>query len=143
MGQCTAISKRSKQRCLNWGIRKRTTCRMHGGCSKGPITCVGKEKTRQAALKHGGYTKKAIAEHKEAMRLIKMSKDILNPSCYLRSDEGKGKSRHQHHELEDKSLVGYSVNMSGQPTHHFTEGCFDRFTDFLPIAVINQTLPSR
>lgn len=77
MGQCTATSKRSKQRCLNWAIRKRTTCRMHGGRSKGAITRVGKEKARQAALKHGGCTKKAIAEHKEAMRLIKVSKDVL------------------------------------------------------------------
>ena len=51
---------------------------MHGGRSKGPTTRAGKEKTRQAALKHGGCTKKAIAEHKEAMRLIKMSKDILS-----------------------------------------------------------------
>jgi hypothetical protein len=51
---------------------------MHGGWSKGPITQVGKEKSRQAPLKHGGCTKKAIAEHKEAMRLIKMSKDILS-----------------------------------------------------------------
>lgn len=78
MGQCTAISKRSKRRCLNWAIRKRITCRMHGGRSKGPITRVGKEKARQAALKHGGYTKKAIAEHQEAMELIKISKDILS-----------------------------------------------------------------
>lgn len=66
----------SKQRCFNWAIRKRTTCRMHGGQSKGLSTQAGKEKSRQAALKHGGCTK-AIAEHKEAMRLIKMSKDIL------------------------------------------------------------------
>ena len=78
MGHCTATSKRSKQRCLNWAIRKRTTCRMHGGRSKGPITQAGKEKSRQAVLKHGGCTKKAIAEHKEAMQLIKISKNTLN-----------------------------------------------------------------
>jgi hypothetical protein len=50
---------------------------MHGGRSKGPVTRDGKEKSRQAALKHGGCTKKAIAKHKEVMQLIKMSKDIL------------------------------------------------------------------
>jgi hypothetical protein len=77
MGQCTAISKRSKQRCLNLAIRQRTTCRMHGGRSKGPITRAGKEIARQAASRHGGCTKKVIAQHKEVMRLIKMSKDIL------------------------------------------------------------------
>ncbi len=50
---------------------------MHGGRSKGPITQAGREKSRQAVLKHGGCTKKVIAEHKEAMQLIKMNKNIL------------------------------------------------------------------
>lgn len=80
MGQCTAISKRSKQRCLNWAIRKRTTCRMHGGRSKGPVTLAGKGKSRQAALKHGGCTKEAIRRHKEVMKWIKECKNILSAS---------------------------------------------------------------
>lgn len=78
MGQCTATSKRSKQRCRNWAIRKRTTCRMHGGCCRGPRTPEGKERARRAVLKHGEYTKEARAKHKEVMDLIKTSKDMLN-----------------------------------------------------------------
>lgn len=55
---------------------------MHGGRSKGPVTRAGKKKARQAALKHGGCTKKAIAEHKEAMQLIKISKNILDLALF-------------------------------------------------------------
>ena len=33
--------------------------------------------SRRAALKHGGYTKEAMATHKEVMQLIKTSKDVL------------------------------------------------------------------
>jgi len=77
MGQCTAISKRSKQRCLNWAIRKRTTCRMHVGCSRGPRTQAGKERARRAVIKHGEYTEEAKAKHKEMMEFIKTSKNIL------------------------------------------------------------------
>jgi hypothetical protein len=51
---------------------------MHGGCSRGPTTLAGKERARRAALKHEGYTKEAKANHKEVMKLIKTSKDILN-----------------------------------------------------------------
>lgn len=77
MGQCTAISKRSKQRCLNWAIRRRTTCRMHGGASTGPKTKKGKEHARQAALRHGRYTKQAKAHHREMTSLIRESKNFL------------------------------------------------------------------
>lgn len=77
MGQCTATSKRSKQQCRNWAIRKRATCRMHGGRSRGPRTQAGKERVRRAAIRHGGYTKEAKAKHKEVMELIKISKDTL------------------------------------------------------------------
>jgi len=78
MGQCTATSKRSKQQCRNWAIRKRTTCRMHGGLSRGPRTKAGKERARRAVLKHGEYTKEARVKHKEIMDLIKASKDMLS-----------------------------------------------------------------
>ena len=77
MGQCTAKSKRSRQQCRNWAIRHRTTCRMHGGRAKGPRTVAGKERARHAVLKHGGYTKEALAEHKEVMQAIKTCKNTL------------------------------------------------------------------
>jgi len=64
-------------RCRNWAIQKRTTCRMHGGYSKGPRTRAGKERARHAVLKHGCYTQEAMLEHKKVMQLIRRSKNVL------------------------------------------------------------------
>jgi hypothetical protein len=75
--QCAAKSKRSRQQCLKWAIRGRNTCHIHGGTARGPKTKIGKERSCQAALRHGGCTKKAKALYKEAMALIRASKDFL------------------------------------------------------------------
>lgn len=75
--QCTAKSKRSRQQCLKWAVRGRNTCHMHGGTAKGPKTKVGKAHSQRAAYRHGGYTKGAKALHKEAMALIRASKNII------------------------------------------------------------------
>ena len=37
----------------------------------------GRSRARRAVLKHGGYTKEAVLEHKEVMQLIKTSKNTL------------------------------------------------------------------
>jgi len=50
---------------------------MHGGTSKGPKTKAGKKRSHQAALRHGGCTKEALALHREAMTLIRKSKYFL------------------------------------------------------------------
>lgn len=78
MCQCTAKSKRSGKRCLKWAIRGRNTCHMHGGKGKGPLTKEGKERARNAAFRHGAYTKEAKKLHKDSMALIRKSKDLLN-----------------------------------------------------------------
>ena len=77
MSQCTAKSKRSGKQCLKWVVSRRMTCHMHGGTSKGPITKCGKERSRQAVLRHGGHTKQAKAQHREVMSLIRHSKNLL------------------------------------------------------------------
>ena len=77
MAQCTAKSKRSQKQCLKWAIRGRNTCHMHGGKSQGPLTKKGKESSRKAAFRHGANTKESLAQHKEAMDLIRQSKNLL------------------------------------------------------------------
>ena len=77
MAQCTAKSKRSKEQCQKWAVRGKMTCRMHGGASRGPKSKAGRERSRLALLKHGGHTKEAKAMHREAMALIRQSKDLL------------------------------------------------------------------
>lgn len=78
MRKCTAKSKRSGNQCQKWAVRGRKTCHMHGGTSQGPVTKAGKERSRQAALRHGGYTKKSLLNHKECMTLIRKSKNLLS-----------------------------------------------------------------
>jgi len=63
--------------CQKWAVRGSTTCYMHGGVSTGPRTKVGKIRARQAAFRHGAYTIEARAQHREAMALIRKSKDFL------------------------------------------------------------------
>lgn len=77
MAQCKAKSKRSKQRCLKWAMRGKDVCHFHGGKSKGAKTREGKERSKNAALRHGGFTKESKAMRKNAMDLIRKSKDIL------------------------------------------------------------------
>ena len=50
---------------------------MHGGTAKGPKTKVGRAHSRQAAIRHGGYTKESIDLHKESMALIRKSKNSI------------------------------------------------------------------
>lgn len=50
---------------------------MHGGTAKGPKTKIGKERSRQAAFRQGSRIKEAVALHKEAMALIRATKDFL------------------------------------------------------------------
>lgn len=77
MSQCTAKSKRSGKQCLKWALRGRATCHMHGGTAKGPITKAGKERSRQAALRHGGHTKQAKSHHQKVMAILWQSKNVL------------------------------------------------------------------
>jgi hypothetical protein len=50
---------------------------MHGGLSTGAKTKAGKERSRRAVLRHGGHTKDAKTLHREAMALIRQSKNFL------------------------------------------------------------------
>lgn len=81
MAQCTAKSKRSKKQCLKWAIRGKSTCRMHGGTSHGPKTNLGRLGSRLAALRHGAYTHQALVIHRQAMILIRQSKNFLRLVC--------------------------------------------------------------
>lgn len=73
MSQCTAKSKRSGCQCLKWAVREKRTCHMHGGTSRGPMTREGRERSRMAGMKHGQYTKEAMAEYAMAVGLLKGS----------------------------------------------------------------------
>ena len=56
---------------------KNGRCRLHGGKSTGPKTPEGIEKIRQVHLKHGRYTKNAIASRKEFNYLLRKYKETI------------------------------------------------------------------
>ncbi len=67
--RCLAKTRRGGQ-CQCPAVKGKLRCRIHGGLSTGPRTKIGKEKARQAVLKHGYFTKAAIAERKRILREI-------------------------------------------------------------------------
>ncbi len=77
MGRCIAQSKRSGEQCKNWAMRKKTTCRFHGGKSTGPKTDTGKEKISVCHYQHGLRSKEAEERRKKVSNLIKESKNFL------------------------------------------------------------------
>ena len=56
---------------------KNGRCRLHGGKSTGPKTREGIERIRQAHLKHGRYTKDAIASRKEFHSLVRGLRETI------------------------------------------------------------------
>ena len=57
--RCQAMSKRTKNQCGRPALKGKNVCDFHGGRSSGPRTAEGKERSRQAHIKSGAYTKQA------------------------------------------------------------------------------------
>jgi len=69
--RCGAKTRRGTEPCKAPAM-KNGKCRLHGGKSKGP------PRNNQNALKHGFYTREAIAERRYIRQLLKDSKGLLN-----------------------------------------------------------------
>lgn len=70
VSKCGAYSRRTGKPCRQPAM-KNGRCRIHGGKSTGP------PKGNQNALKHGFYTREAIAGRKDIRRLMKDSIRLL------------------------------------------------------------------
>jgi hypothetical protein len=57
---------------------KNGRCKLHGGKSTGPKTSEGRERIRQAQLKHGRYSKAAKAERRNMRVLVQDVHDLLD-----------------------------------------------------------------
>ena len=69
-GRRCLAKTRSGGQCQCPAMKGKARCRIHGGLSTGPRTNDGKEKARQAVLKHGHYTKAAIENRQRIVREI-------------------------------------------------------------------------
>ena len=69
-GRRCLAKTRSGGQCQCPAMKGKARCRIHGGLSTGPRTKDGKEKARQAVLKHGHYTREAIENRQRIVREI-------------------------------------------------------------------------
>jgi len=70
--RCGAKTRRATP-CQSPAIKGKKRCRMHGGAPGS-----GAPKGNQNALKHGRYTREAIAEHRALSQLLRESRRLLN-----------------------------------------------------------------
>jgi hypothetical protein len=52
-------------------------CRLHGGLSSGAKTLSGKQRCREARLKHGYYSAETIAQRKHIKSTLKQVKQLI------------------------------------------------------------------
>ena len=98
--QCTARSKRTKQRCRAPAMRGKVVCKTHGGRSTGPKTAQGRARIAAAHRVHGFETRAVrqersrelahLAALEELARLIGM---ITGPKTRGRPSGGWGGAR--------------------------------------------------
>ena len=68
---CGAKARHNNHQPCRQPAMKNGRCRLHGGKCTGPKTLEGKRKAAMAPIKHGRYTKEAIAERKMMSKLLK------------------------------------------------------------------------
>lgn len=75
--RCQAKSKRTGLQCRAPAMSGKVMCKSHGGASTGPRTEAGKRRIADAHLKHGLYTKDAIAQRQEAAARLAQLEDAM------------------------------------------------------------------
>jgi hypothetical protein len=73
---CGAKARQNNHQPCRQPAMKNGRCRLHGGKCTGPKTPEGKERSAKANLKHGRYTKEAIAERLKMREMMKWHDDI-------------------------------------------------------------------
>jgi hypothetical protein len=76
--RCQAMSKWSKNQCMKPALRGKSVCDFHGGKSTGPRTAEGKERSRQAHIKSGEYTRQAILESSSTSLKLAQLEDMMH-----------------------------------------------------------------
>jgi hypothetical protein len=74
--QCSAHSKRTGLLCKQPRMSGKQVCRFHGGKSTGPRTAQGRQRIREANLRHGRYSK-ITKEHEAQRKKLKLEKEVF------------------------------------------------------------------
>lgn len=75
--RCQAKSKRTQQQCGRPAMRGKNVCNFHGGKSSGPKTTEGKERSRQAHIKTGGFTSESRQRQLATMLQLAYIEDMM------------------------------------------------------------------
>ncbi len=76
--RCQAKSKRTKNQCGRPALKGKQVCDFHGGKSTGPRTAEGKERSRQAHIKSGLYTKESRLRESSASLTLAQLEDMMH-----------------------------------------------------------------
>ena len=83
---CGAKARHNNHQPCRQPAMKNGRCRLHGGKCTGPKTPEGKRKAAMAPVKHGRYTKAAIAERKIMTALLREWNDDIGDIEQLEHD---------------------------------------------------------
>jgi hypothetical protein len=89
--QCTARSKRTKQRCVQPAIRGRSVCRTHGGLSTGPKTSEGRARIAAAHTTHGWETRAIRQERSLGLGYLAALEDLARALGMIMGPKARGR----------------------------------------------------
>lgn len=76
--RCQAKSKRTGLQCRAPSMSGKVMCARHGGKSTGPKTEAGRQRIAAANLKHGLFSKYAIAQRQEIAAKLAQLEDVMH-----------------------------------------------------------------
>lgn len=89
--QCTARSKRTKQRCRAPAMRERSVCRFHGGLSTGPRTTEGRARIAAAKTVHGNETRQIRRERSSELAHLSTLEDLARAVGLITGPRSRGR----------------------------------------------------
>lgn len=89
--RCQAKSKRTGMQCRAPSMAGKVMCKAHGGASTGPRTEAGKRKIAAAQLKHGLYSKSAIAYRQEVAARLAVLEDVMHLTGMTKAPRTRGR----------------------------------------------------
>jgi hypothetical protein len=116
--RCQAKSKRTGLQCRAPSMSGKVMCARHGGKSTGPKTEAGRRRIAAAHLKHGLYTKTAIAQRQEIAARIAALEDVMHLTGMTTAARTRGRKPVRYEpvmSLEDlPRLLGIGCNRANE-----------------------------
>ena len=89
--RCQAKSKRTGLQCRAPAMAGKVMCKSHGGASTGPRTEAGRRRIAAANLKHGLYTKEAIAQRQQIAARLAQLEDTMHLTGMTNAGRTRGR----------------------------------------------------